>query len=204
MELRSVTAKLEATVKTEHGAGPEHGRRLGRLFTVARRFDCDSCDGEKRRLWSFWKWIHGVVRAWLIPVTARTKKNKTNRACRGEASRDEASRSQATTNPFSRPQGPFAEESWSRPCVKRVAAGERVSRALIASDEWSRPPVAAKLRRIHSFGRRDPSQRRAGRVQVSTKQPGSFAGPRRVAGRDGSQPCVVKNDQEVSRPLIAG
>ncbi|KAL0749368.1 hypothetical protein Bca101_031371 [Brassica carinata] len=118
MELRSVTAKLEATVKTEHGAGPEHGRRLGRLFTVARRFDCDSCDGEKRRLRSFWKWIHGVVRAWLIPVTARTKKNKTNRACRGEASRDEASRSQATTNPFSRPQriaGRVRVSSGSRP-----------------------------------------------------------------------------------------
>ncbi|KAF2570787.1 hypothetical protein F2Q70_00003315 [Brassica cretica] len=140
MELRSATAKLKATVKTEHIAGPEHGRRLGWWFTVARRFDYDSCDGEKRRLRSFRKWIHGVVRAWLIPVMARIKKNKTNRACRGEASRDEASRSQVTTNPFSRPQGPFAEESRSRPCVnetprefRRPSSREEMGRGRVSS-----------------------------------------------------------------------
>ena len=130
MELRSTTGKLNATVKTEHVAGPEHGWRLGWWFTVAQRFDYDSCDGEKRRLRSFRKWIHGVVRAWLIPVMARTKKNKTNRA----------SRSQVTTNPFSRPQGPFAEESRSRPCVnetprefRRPSSREEMGRGRVSS-----------------------------------------------------------------------
>ena len=131
MELRSATAKLKATVKTEHVAGPEHGRRLGWWFTVARRFDYDSCDGEKRRLQSFRKWIHGVVRAWLIPVMARTKKNKTNRA----------SRSQVTTNPFSRPQGPFAEESRSRPCVNETPREFRRPSSL---EEMGRGRVSSK------------------------------------------------------------
>ena len=35
--LEATTAKLEATVKTEHGRGPEHGQRFGRWFTVAWR-----------------------------------------------------------------------------------------------------------------------------------------------------------------------
>ena len=49
--LEATTAKLEATVKTEHGGGPEHGRRLGRWFTVAWRLIVVDCDEEEDRGW---------------------------------------------------------------------------------------------------------------------------------------------------------
>ena len=49
--LEGTTAKLEATVKTEHGGGPEHGWRLGRWFTVAWRLIVVDCDKEEDRRW---------------------------------------------------------------------------------------------------------------------------------------------------------